>query len=251
MPNNHLLQYTLQLADNTHLLGHRLGEWCGHAPNVEIDIALTNIALDLIGQARAFYQYAAQLEGKNRTEDDLAYLRLENQYHSLLLVEQPNEDFAETIARNFYYDSFAVPYFQALCHSTDNTLSAIAQKAIKEARYHLRFTSEWVIRLGDGTPESHTRMQNALNQLWQYTGELFTPSQAEAILEQQQIAPNLLDIQTKWLQTIQQITTQATLTIPSGTWFQKGGKQGNHTEHLGYMLADIQHLQRTYPGAQW
>ena len=246
-----LTDYTLRLADTSLILGHRLSEWCGHGPALEQDIALSNIALDLIGQARNYYQYAAQLEGNNRTEDDLAYLRDERAYRNLLLVELPNGDFGKTIMRQFLFDAFHVPFLDALQYSPNEKLAAIAQKSLKEARYHLKWSSEWVIRLGDGTEESHKRVQQSLNDLWAFTGELTTPNATDVFLLDYNIAPDLTAIQPLWQQTVTTVLKEATLTAPSKTWMQKGGKDGIHTEYLGFILAEMQHLQRTYPNCEW
>ncbi len=246
-----LTDYTLRLADTSLILGHRLSEWCGHGPALEQDIALSNIALDLIGQARNYYQYAAELEGNDRTEDDLAYLRDERAYRNVLLVELPNGDFGKTIMRQFLFDAFHVPFLEALQHSPNEKLAAIAQKSLKEARYHLKWSSEWVIRLGDGTEESHKRVQQSLNDLWAFTGELTTPNATDILLLDFNIAPDLTAIQPIYEQTITAVLKEATLNPPTKTWMQKGGKEGIHTEYLGYILAEMQHLQRTHPNCEW
>ena len=246
-----LTDYTLRLADTSLILGHRLSEWCGHGPALEQDIALSNIALDLIGQARNYYQYAAELEGNNRTEDDLAYLRDERAYRNVLLVELPNGDFGKTIMRQFLFDAFHVPFLEVLQNSPNEKLAAIAQKSLKEARYHLKWSSEWVIRLGDGTEESHKRVQQSLNDLWAYTGELTTPNATDILLLEYNMVPDLIAIQPLWQQTVTTVLKEATLTSPTKTWMQKGGKEGIHTEYLGFILAEMQHLQRTYPGCEW
>ena len=246
-----LTDYTLRLADTSLILGHRISEWCGHGPALEQDIALSNIALDLIGQARNYYQYAAELEGNNRTEDDLAYLRDERAYRNVLLVELPNGDFGKTIMRQFLFDAFHVPFLEILQHSQDDKLAAIAQKSLKEARYHLKWSSEWVIRLGDGTEESHKRVQQSLNDLWAFTGELTTPNATDKILLDFNIAPDLVSLQQSYEQTITAVIKEATLALPTKTWMQKGGKEGIHTEYLGFILAEMQHLQRTYPNCEW
>ena len=246
-----LTEYTLRLADTSLILGHRLSEWCGHGPALEQDIALSNIALDLIGQARNYYQYAAELEGNNRTEDDLAYLRDERAYRNVLLVELPNGDFGKTIMRQFLFDAFHVPFLEALQNSPNEKLAAIAQKSLKEARYHLKWSSEWVIRLGDGTEESNQRVQQSLNDLWAFTGELTTPNAIDILLLDYNIAPDLTAIQPLWQQTVTAVLKEATLTPPTKSWMQKGGKEGIHTEYLGFILAEMQHLQRTYPNCEW
>ena len=246
--NQSLINYILQLADNNLILGQRLSEWCGHAPELEIDIALTNIALDLIGQSRNLYQYAAELEGKGRSEDDIAYLRDSSRYRNVLLVEQPNEDFAYTIARQFFFDVYNHLFYQELTKSKDERLAEIAEKSLKEVRYHCRWSSEWVCRLGDGTPESHERLLAAIENLWPYTGELFVAAPYEIALH--------IDTATSkanWMEAISTLFAEATLPAPSltSTFMQTGGKTGQHTEALGYLLAELQYVQRSYPGSEW
>lgn len=248
---NHLLDYTLQIADNALILGHRLGEWCGHGPILEQDIAITNIALDLIGQARSLFDYASKVEGKGRTEDDLAYLRTGVQYRNALLVEQPKGNFGTTIVRQFLFDAFHFSFYKNLCNSTDKTLAAIAEKSLKEVTYHLRFSSEWTIRLGDGTEESHNKMQEALDDLWQYTGELFDKSDADIAMEKNGIGVDLDVVKKFWIEKVSEILKMATLVQPENAWMQKGGKQGRHSEHLGFILTEMQYMQRTYPGQEW
>ena len=244
-------EYLLHLADNTQILGHRLAQWCGHGPELEIDMAMTNTALDLIGQSRNYYQYAAELEGLGRTEDDLAYLRDAHQFRNCLLVEFPNGDFAQTIARGFLFDTYHFFYLQQLAHSQDERLSAIAVKALKEVTYHLRWNSEWVIRLGDGTPESHQRIQTAFNHLWPYRGELLKPATYEQEAAAAGYGVDLSTIVPAVEAKIDEILKEATLVRPQDGWMQTGGKTGRHTEHLGYILTDMQHIQRTYPNSVW
>jgi ring-1,2-phenylacetyl-CoA epoxidase subunit PaaC len=251
MTDTPLFQYTLRLADNALILGHRLSEWCGHAPVIEEDLALANIALDLIGQSRALYTYAGEVEGKGRDEDALAYLRDAGGYRNVLLAEQPNGDFAATIIRQLLYSAFAHPYFQALTQSKDATLSAIAAKAVKEVAYHLRHASEWTIRLGDGTDESHARAQAALDDLWMYTGELFEIDQVERALIETGIAVDPQALRAEFDRTIDAVLEEATLVRPRDGFMQSGGRTGIHTEHLGFILADLQYLQRAHPGAKW
>ena len=246
-----LFTYTLRLADNALILGHRLSEWTGHAPVIEEDLALANLALDLIGQARSLYTYAGEIEGKARDEDALAYLRDAGDYRNLLLVEQPNGDFAHTIARQLLYSAFAHPFFEALSRSKDETLSAIAAKAEKEMAYHVRHSAEWVIRLGDGTEESHRRMQSALDDVWMFTGELFDVDPVERALIERGIAADPAPLRALWEKTISDVLAEATLTRPQDGYMQSGGRVGRHSEHLGYILADLQFLQRAYPGAKW
>ena len=242
-----LVLYTLRRADDALVLGHRLSEWCGHAPTLEEDMALANIGLDLLGQARSLYTYAAEVEAAGHDEDGFAYLRDAPQYRNLLLLEQPNGDFAHTIVRQFFYSAFADPYWRAMMASDDATLAAIAAKSEKESAYHLRHSSEWLIRLGDGTDESHRRAQDAVDLLWPYTGEMFEPDDASLA----GIATDPHALQAGWLHTVNDVLSQATLPRPSGTWMHRGGRTGRHTEHLGPMLAEMQHLQRSYPGARW
>lgn len=248
--NDFLIQYTLHLADNSLILGQRNAEWCGHGPVLEQDIAITNISLDLIGQARNFYQYAATLLGKGATEDSLAYLRTEREFTNCLLVEQPNGDWAQTILRQYLFTQYQYWLFQQLQNSKDKQLSAIAAKAIKEVAYHLRWSSEWVIRLGDGTDESHQRMLKAMDELWMYTGELFIPVDFEKAMD-----IDFTKIKDEWQQKVKSVFDEATLILPWGSrgavFMQTGGKQGKHTEHLGYILTELQYMQRTYPGCEW
>jgi len=239
------------LADDALVLGHRLSEWSNLAPLLEEDIALSNLALDLIGQARLLYAYAGEIEDKGRDEDDLAYLRDEHAYANLLLVEQPNGDFAATMARQLLYAAFMHPYYQALQTSADARLAEIAAKAVKEMAYHVRHAAEWVIRLGDGTEESHARAAAALEELWPYTGELFEMDAGEQALAGQQIAVDRAAIRPAWNATITRVLTEATLKRPADRWMQTGGRAGRHSEHLGPMLAEMQVLRRAHPDATW
>lgn len=241
-----LTDYTLHLADNALILGQRNAEWCGHGPVLEQDIAITNITLDLVGQARSLYQYAAQLQADGSTEDSLAYLRTEREFKNCLLVEQPRGDWAQTILRQFFFSVYQYYLYQQLQNKADTTLAAIAEKSLKEVSYHLRWSSEWVIRLGDGTEESHKRVQQALEGLWSYTGELFLPAPYE-----KEMGIGLAAIQNAWTEKVRAVFDEATLEVPPGTFMQQGGKTGTHTEHLGYILTDLQYLQRVYPGCEW
>lgn len=245
------VEYLLRLGDNALILGQRLAEWCGHGPVLEQDIALTNIALDLIGQARSWLAYAAEKEGQGKTEDDLAFLRDAHQFRNALLVEQPHEDWAYTIIRQFLFDAFNFELHTELLNSTDDQIAAIAAKSLKEITYHLRFSSEWTIRLGDGTTESHDRMQTALNDLWMFSGELVKPDQLDQEMASLGIGANLDVIRPRYEQRVRAILEEATLEIPQNNWMQEGGKSGRHSEHLGFILADMQYLQRAYPGQQW
>ena len=246
-----LYNYILGIADNSLILGQRLGELCGHGPNLETDIALTNISLDLFGQVRSYYQYAAKLIGENATEDSIAFLRKERDYVNVLLVEQPNSDFAYVMARQFLFDVYHLLMLQELQKSKDLTLSAIATKSIKEVSYHQRFSSDWIKRLGDGTDESHQRMQNAINDLWTYTDELFYQTDADKAMVEAGIGVDVTKLKRSYYEQVKAILEEATIPIPDNPYFQKGGKQGIHTEHLGYLLNDMQFMQRNYPNMEW
>jgi ring-1,2-phenylacetyl-CoA epoxidase subunit PaaC len=246
-----LVLYTLRRADDALILGHRLSEWCGHAPMLEEDMALANMGLDLLGQARALYSCAAQIEGKGNDEDKFAYLRDVRQYRNLLLVEQPNGDFAHTIVRQFFYAAFSDLYWRAMMASSDATLAAIAAKSEKESAYHLRHSSEWMLRLGDGTAESHARAQSAIDDLWAFTGEMFETDDAERALIESGIATDPAGLQPQWLRIVSGIVGEATLSLPDPAWMQKGGRSGRHSEHLGHLLSELQSMQRTFPGASW
>jgi len=250
--NNQLLNYLLNLADNSLILGQRNSEWCGHGPVLEQDIAITNISLDLIGQARNFYQYAATIVGDGATEDSLAYLRTEREFKNLLIVEQPIGDWAVTTLRQFFVSAYQYLLYQQLQKSNDTQIAAIAEKASKEVIYHLRWSSEWVIRLGDGTEESKDRMLAAINELWRFTGELFIPASYETDAAKNSYGADVALLQKKWMQRIREVFDEATLPMPKeNIYMQRGGKEGIHTEHLGYILAEMQYLQRVYPGCEW
>jgi ring-1,2-phenylacetyl-CoA epoxidase subunit PaaC len=246
-----LLPYLLSLADDALVLGHRLSEWSGRGPTLEEDIALSNLALDLIGQARLYYSYAGELEGRGRDEDALAYCRDEHAYRNLLLLEQPNGDFAMTMARHLLYAAFLDPYFKALSASADPRLAEIGAKAAKEMAYHLRHAAEWVIRLGDGTEESRARTAAALDELWMYTGEMFEMDAGETALSAQGIAVDRASIRPAWEATLARVLAEATLARPADRWMQRGGRAGQHSEHLGRLLAEMQVVHRAHPGASW
>ena len=246
-----LIDYTLHLADNTLVLGQRNSEWCGHGPVLEQDIAITNISLDLIGQARNFFQYAAKLSGGDVTEDTLAYLRKEREFKNCLLVEQPNGDWAQTILRQYFFSQYQYVLYQQLQQSKDEQLVAIAEKSLKEVTYHLRWSSEWVIRLGDGTEESHQRMLKAIDELWRYTGELFEPASYELRATSEGVGTDVSGLKNDWLNKVKEIFAEATLPVPEKTFMQMGGKEGKHTEHLGYILTELQYMQRAYPNCEW
>ncbi len=245
------LDYILRMGDNALILGQRLGEWCGHGPVLEQDIAITNIALDLIGQGRSLMQYAAELEGKGRDEDQMAFLRDAWDFRNVLLVEQPNEDWAYTITRQFFFDAFNFYFHQELTKSTDSHLAAIAEKSLKEITYHLRYSSEWMIRLGDGTDLSHEKMQSAVDDLWMYTGELTEMDEVDEMMVAEGIGVDLRVIKPWYDHKIHEVLAEASLQKPTGDWMQSGGKVGRHTEHLGYILADMQFMQRAYPNMKW
>ncbi len=267
------INLVLHLADNALILGQRNAEWCGHGPVLEQDIAITNISLDLIGQARHFYQYAAQIINETSTfkdssqvqplgearpdeqvgwdlggatEDSLAYLRTEREFKNCLLLELPKGDWGTTILRQFFFSAYQHLLFTELKNNEDKQIAAIAEKTLKEVTYHLRWSSEWVIRLGDGTDESHARMENAIKDLWAYTGEMFMPTEYEKIT-----GINFTYLQEKWLQKINEVFEEATLKVPENVFQHTGGKNGIHTEHMGFILTELQYLQRTYPGAEW
>jgi len=246
-----LFKYCLHLADNALILGHRNSEWCGHGPVLEQDIAITNISLDLIGQARNLFQYAASLRDDNTTEDSLAYTRDIREFKNCLLTEQTNGDWAKTILRQFFFSNYQYYLYQELANSSDTQLGAIASKAIKEVTYHLRWSSEWVIRLGDGTEESNQRIKNAVSELWPYTGELFTPAGYEKELAGKGIAVNLETIKVQWQNNLQFVFDEATLTTPDKAYMHSGGKEGIHSEQMGFILAELQFMQRAYPNLSW
>ena len=232
------------MADNTLILGQRNAAWCGHGPVLEQDIAITNISLDLIGQARSFYQYAAEQMGNGATEDTLAYMRTEREFKNVLLTEQPNGDWAQTILRQFFFSTYQFYLYQELISHTDNRLSAIAEKSLKEVSYHLRWSSEWVIRLGDGTDESNRRLRKAMDALWCYTGELFMPAEFEAGID-------LEKLKNSWTSKVKAVLEEAGLSMPENVFMHSGGKLGVHSEEMGFILSELQYMQRTYPGAEW
>lgn len=246
-----LFQYLLRIGDNATILGHRLSEWCGHGPELEEDIAIINTALDLLGHARVIYTYAGQVEGKGRTEDDLAYLRKERQYINALITETPNGHYGDTIARQFLFDQFNYLLFSELVNSKDETIAAIAAKAVKEIRYHLRRSTDWTLRLGDGTEESHAKIQQSFNELWSYTDDMFVQDESDQVIISASIGPDLATLHPIWKEKVQSVLQEATLQMPVDGWMQSGSKKGRHTEHLGHILTDLQYMQRTYPGAEW
>jgi ring-1,2-phenylacetyl-CoA epoxidase subunit PaaC len=243
-----VIDYTLHLADSALILAQRNGDWCGHGPVLEQDIAITNITLDLIGQSRSLYQYAATLLGGDATEDTLAYLRNERDFKNCLLTEQPNGDWGQTVLRQYFFSCYQRELYTALATHPHGTLAAIAEKSLKEVNYHCRWSGEWVIRLGDGTAESQQRMHAAIDQLWPYTGELFMAAPYE-----KELGIDPANFKASWLQQIHTTLTEATLSVPDPTtvFMHRGGKEGIHTEQLGYLLATLQHLQRAYPNSNW
>ncbi len=243
--------YVLCLADNPLILGQRLSEWCGHGPVLEEDLALTNVALDLIGQARLLLAHAGKLEGKGRGEDQLAFLRAESEYRNFTLVELPNGDFGRTVTRNLLFGAYQLHLWEALQRSRDSELAAIAGKSIKESRYHLRHAVDWTVRLGDGTEESHARMQAALDLLWPYTGEFFAADALDEAAAADGFGVPAGSLQGPWEDTVRPVLGEATLRIPEPTPFRSRGKGGMHSEHMGHLLAEMQYMQRTYPGLQW
>lgn len=248
---NNLLTYTLRIADDSMILGQRLSEWCGHGPILEEDIALTNIALDHVGQATNFYEYAAQVANNGKSADDFAFLRLENEYNNVLLVEQPNGHYGDTMTRQFFFDVFRKLYFEALINSKDAQLSAIAEKSLKETKYHVKHSSEWMIRLGDGTALSHDRIQESVNNLWKFTEELFYMDEVDQDLIAQGIAVDLETLRQPWMKYVSMVLKEATLEDPKGAWPFQGGRKGVHSEHMGYLLTEMQYMQRAYPGMEW
>jgi ring-1,2-phenylacetyl-CoA epoxidase subunit PaaC len=246
-----LFKYVLRLGDNSLILGQRLSEWCGHGPVLEEDIALTNIALDLIGQSRSFLDYAGKIEGEGRTEDDLAFKRDVLDFTNVILVERPNGHFGDTIARQFFMDNFNYFLYQHLVKSEDQQIRAIAMKSLKEVTYHARHSSEWVIRLGDGTEESHEKIQQSINDLWMFTGELFNADKIDKAAQEAGIGADLEIVKKQWYEKVGAVLKEATLDQPEDQWMQSGGKQGTHSEHLGFILAEMQYLPRAYPDAKW
>ncbi len=252
MSDTHALQsYVLRLADNALILGQQVSAWCGHAPALEEDIAFANTALDLIGQATLWLTYASELDAQGRSADDLAFLRDERQFSNILLVEQPNGDFGKSLMRQFIFDAAHFPYLQGLSHSNDARISEIATKSVKEVAYHLERSSDLIIRLGGGTKDSHNYMQRALNDLWRFSSEIFMPDALELSMTEQGIAPDLANIETKFTRHIHMVFERAGLTLPESSYMHNGGKIGIHSENMGPLLAEMQYLQRSFPGVQW
>ena len=247
-----LFNYCLWLGDTNLISGHRLSEWCGHGPILEEDIAMTNIALDLIGQSRALLTYACELEGKGKTEDDLAYHRDAADFKNAMLAEQPNVEFGNTMVRQFLLDTFNYHLYSRLATSADEKINALAAKSLKEITYHHRHSAEWIKRLGDGTAKSHERAQAAIYNLWKFTDDLFDNTEEDDLLIKEKIVPDLKEIKEKWIKSVKEAVISATLKLPDNEVFMvKGSRRGNHTEHLGYILAEMQFLPRAYPDAKW
>jgi len=248
---NPLLAYTVRLGDDAIVIGHRLSEWCRNAPFLEEDLAISNVALDFIGRARMFYGYAAELQGNGAKEDDFPYLRDCREFRNFLILELPRGDYAFSMTRQFLVDAFNVEFLSQLVGSKDERLAAIAAKAIKESLYHLRRSKEWVLRLGDGTDESHARMVKAVDDLWGFTHELFVMDELEKSLAARGVAVDRSQLKDAWRANVSEVLTAATLSVPEDDWSVSGGREGLHTEHLGHLLADMQFLQRAYPGLEW
>lgn len=248
---NPLFEYVVRLADNAMILGQQLGDWVGHGPELEEEMAMANFALDYVGQARMLYSYAGEVEGDGRSEDDLAFLRDAIDYRNVLLVEQPNGDFGQTIARQFLFESFYLLKLAALERSTDRRVAEFATRARKEISYHLRHARRWIIRLGDGTDESHRRVQRSIDELWRFTGELFATDALDRWAVEHGVGPDPASLKDEWRRSVHTALAEATLATPEDGWMDGGGKTGRHTEYLGYLLADMQFLQRAYPGANW
>ncbi len=246
-----LTAYTLRLGDNALILGQRLLELVAASPELEEELANANFALDYIGQARLFYSYAAEREGAGRTEDELAFQRPEREFRNLLLVEQPNGHFGDTIVRQVLFDMFYLGVLEALVQCNDVGLAEIAARAEKEVRYHLRHSSQWLVRLGDGTDESHEKVQRSLDELWRYSGEMFTSDAVDERVRQSYAGPDLAAIAVDWRKAIETLVAEATLELPQQAYMASGGKQGLHTEHFGYLIAEMQYLPRSYAGALW
>jgi ring-1,2-phenylacetyl-CoA epoxidase subunit PaaC len=245
------VRYVLRLADTSLILAQRLGEWIGHAPALEEDLGLANTALDLLGQARLLLSYAGELEGQGRDEDALAFQRTQSEFCNMQLAEQPNGDFGYTIVRQVLIDAYQLELYERLITSNDSRLAEIAAKAIKETRYHFRYSAGWLVRLGDGTSESHERVQTALNALWPLTRELFDADEIDTAMHAEAVAPDLAEVQRAWSARIASVLNEATLQQPPQTPFIWYGKRGQHSEHLGHLLTELQYMQRTYPGATW
>lgn len=246
-----LLNYTLRLGDDALVLGHRLSEWCSNAPLLEEDLALTNMSLDMIGRAQALLDYAGKIEGAGKTADDLAYRRGERKFYNNLITELPNKDFAYTIARQLLFSVYEMYFYESLAEKKDEQLAAIAEKTLKEIKYHVEHATEWTERLGIGTEESYSRIQKAFNDLWMYTGELFEMNEADELLLSDNISVDLSTLETKWKKHIASVLENSNIILPEDGYMQTGGRKGIHTENLGHILSEMQYLQRAYPDAAW
>ena len=250
-PDEGLIAYTLRLADNALILAQRMVELVAAGPELEEELANANFALDFIGQARMLYTRAGELEGQGRSEDDLAFMRDEHEYRNLLLLEQPNGHFGDALVRQFLFEAFYLHLLEALTRCSDQGLSEIAVRAVKEVQYHFRHNSQWMIRLGDGTELSHERIQKSLDDAWRYTGEMFVADEIDVAIQNNFDGPDLLEIQRMWRRDVEKTVADATLELPVDQWMASGGKQGQHSEHLGFLLAEMQYLQRSFPDATW
>jgi ring-1,2-phenylacetyl-CoA epoxidase subunit PaaC len=246
-----LYRYTLRLGDTSLILAQRLSEWTGHGPFLEEDLALTNVALDIFGRAKSLLEYAAKVEGKGRTEDDLAFFRNDREYFNALITEQPNGDYAKTIIRQAFVDCFDLLFYSELAKSKDETLAGIAQKSIKEITYHKRHSFSWVVRFGNGTEESQERLQKGFQDIWQYTGELFEMNEIDKTLIKEGIAVDLKPLKKTWIKEISELLFRANIQMPEDTFMQRGSRDGVHTEYLGFILAEMQALPRMHPEAKW
>ena len=251
MENETLIKYCLRIGDSSLILGQRMSEWCSNGPFLEEDIALTNISLDLFGQARSVYSYISEKGNENKSEDDYAFRRNEREFFNALITELPNGHFGDTIARNFLFDAFNFHYYTELSKSSNDFLKGFAEKSLKEVRYHLRHNGEWVVRLGDGTEESKLKIQESLENVWDYTGDMFATNSEIDELTKQGIAPDYSLIKENWKKTVSEVIERATLTLPEDKFMQKGSLEGLHSEHLGHLLGEMQYLQRSYPDAKW
>jgi len=249
--NEALVKYCLRLGDSSLVLGQRMAEWCSNGPILEEDIAMSNISLDLFGQSTTMLAYAGETEGKGRTENDLAFKRLEREFFNNLMSERPNGHFGDTIARNLFHSAFTYHLYKKLSSSSDSTIAAFAAKSLKEVTYHLRHSGEWMIRLGDGTEESHNKIQQSVNDLWEYTGDLFAMNEVDELLISEKIAIDLTEIKPLWDNTINEILKRSTLTRPVDVFMQKGSLNGIHSEDLGHILTEMQFLPRAYPNSKW
>ena len=246
-----LIAYVLRLADNVLILGQRMIEWVAASPELEQELANANLALDFIGQARMLYSYAAELEGKGRSEDDFAFMRNENEFRNILLLEQPSGHFADALMRQYLFESHYLHVLDALTRCSNQRLADIAARAVKEVRYHVRHSARWVVRLGDGTELSHARVQASFDSVWRFTGEMLTPDEVDIAMQRSFAGPDLNAIAQQWHADVMSVIAEATLRMPENQWMASGGKEGRHSEHLGYLLAEMQYLQRSNPGATW